>query len=1122
MRIEAVHQFHPFSAAGDGVTNGMLFTRRLLRELGFVSEIYSEVIPPELAGEINPLSEMQLNQDSLLLVHHSLGYPNSAWLEALNTTLTPKVLVYHNITPPHLLPEEGWLRQASILGRRQLSEWAPAFRGAIGVSDTNSAELREANYANVTTLPLLVDLERILNAAWDPAVVRDLRDTVNLLFVGRICENKHQLKLVDVLDEFRNISAEPVRLILAGATTSPEYLQRIEERIRTLGLASQVVLAGTVPEATLMAFYRSADAFICMSEHEGFGMPLIEAALFNVPVLACAASSIPGTLGGGGLLIEDDNPRTMAEQLHLLLTDSTLRRRVSVAQQRNLRRFEVGRMREQLTAYLQQLDIMVPRATAATAMNELQGYWQIEGPFDSSYSLAIVNRELALALKESGKDVGLRSLEGGNDTVPSDEFLSSHPDCAALAQRCKGTTTTPDVALRFCYPPQVADMQGKINVLHSYGWEESGFPEEYVEEFNHYLDLITVLSHSVAKILRDAGVCVPIAVTGAGVDHLLQVVPQTPAELQGTLRGFGFLHISSCFPRKGIDTLLWVYGQLFRSRDDVSLIIKTFPNPHNDVAMQLERFRQFDPDFPHVVLIERDYTEAELVGLYRACHAFVAPSRGEGFGLPLAEAMLFNLPVITTAWGGQMDFCDDSNAWLCDYVFAKAQTHLAQTHSVWADPDIDHLTQLMRTVFQLSPEQRARHTAAARRRILRHFTWDRVALATEQAVESILAERQQMRLGKHREPPRIGWISTWNKRCGIAAYSAFLTTAIPAERLFIFADRTEERTEPDAPKVQRCWNMNSGDNLDETFAAIIQREIKAVVIQYNFVFFSLDALGRLIERLKQAGISVHCFFHATGDVINLNQPVSLGSIGAYLAKADRLYVHSVLDLNRLKKFWLVNNIVLFPQGVLLTPSHDIEGERNRLGLQGKRIIASYGYLLPHKGLQQLIQAFAQLAAADDSLHLLLVNALYPQPISELVRDECTALIEKLQLTKRVTLITDFLPDGQSLTLLQLADLIVYPYQSTQESSSAAVRIGLASGRPVAVTPLFIFDDVVEAVHVLPGTRPRDIADGIHELLADPAAIACKTVKTAAWLKSRQWPQLSRRLLNIIDSLPVPS
>lgn len=199
----------------------------------------------------------------------------------------------------------------------------------------------------------------------------------------------------------------------------------------------------------------------------------------------------------------------------------------------------------------------------------------------------------------------------------------------------------------------------------------------------------------------------------------------------------------------------------------------------------------------------------------------------------------------------------------------------------------------------------------------------------------------------------------------------------------------------------------------------------------------------------------------------------------------------------------------------------INAERERLGLQGKRIIASYGYLLPHKGLQQLIEAFAQLAAADDSLHLLLVNALYPLAVSEQERDACLALIDRLHLNESVTLATDFLPDSQSLALLQLADLIAFPYQRTQESSSAAVRIGLASGRPVAVTPLSIFDDVADALHTLPGTRPEDLADGMRELLDNPETLAQQSVKTERWLKSRLWPKLSQRLLNIIDGLATP-
>ena len=177
--------------------------------------------------------------------------------------------------------------------------------------------------------------------------------------------------------------------------------------------------------------------------------------------------------------------------------------------------------------------------------------------------------------------------------------------------------------------------------------------------------------------------------------------------------------------------------------------------------------------------------------------------------------------------------------------------------------------------------------------------------------------------------------------------------------------------------------------------------------------------------------------------------------------------------------------------------------------------------MPHKGLQPLIQAFFQLRKGDPGLHLLLVNALYPAPESKQELNACEALIDKLKLKQCVTLITDFLPDSECVATLQAADLIVYPYQQTQESSSAAVRMGLAAGRPVAVTPLAIFDDVSEAVHRLPGTDAQAIAAGIRALLDDPRGLELQAGKTEQWVASRQWPVLSVRLLNLIDGLANP-
>jgi glycosyltransferase involved in cell wall biosynthesis len=700
-------------------------------------------------------------------------------------------------------------------------------------------------------------------------------------------------------------------------------------------------------------------------------------------------------------------------------------------------------------------------------------------------------------------------MEGAGDFEPSAEFLGADRDCAGMNARSRDADGMPDAALRFCYPPHVEDMQGRIRAIHSYGWEESGFPAEYVTAFNRKLDMVTVLSTAVEKILRDNGVRVPIAVTGAGIDHLLGITPTPPAL---DARAFRFLHISSCFPRKGVDALLAAYGKAFRSGDDVSLVIKTFPNPHNDVASQVRAWRQCVPDYPHVVIIDRDCSEEELVGLYKACHAFVAPSRGEGLGLPMAEAMAFELPVITTNWGGQRDFCDDSTAWLCDYHFAKAQTHFGQTHSVWAEPDVDHLAQLMREVHDLPPALRAQRVQAARERVLRDLTWDRAAQRTEQAIRALDAQPLL------RREPRIGWLSTWHKRCGIAAYTSFLTTAIPSSRMTVFADHTPDRTAEDGENVVRCWTVDMDETLEDAYAAIVAHGIDAVVIQYNFGFYSLDTLARLIERLKQAGIGVHCFFHASSDLIWGRRIISLRSIVPALLKADRLYVHGVQDLNRFKKIGLVDNVVLFPHGVPQPSTASTTAKRQSIGLQDKKIIAAYGFLLPHKGVRELIHAFGRILHTDDSLHLLLVNALYPVPQSAEEKEACVGLIDELGLTRHVTMMTDFLPDEECLALLRTADLIVFPYQRTQESSSAAVRMGLAAGRPVAVTPLSIFDDVADAVHTLPGVRIEDIADGLHRLLNEPELVAAQAEKTARWTSSRLWPKLSMRLLNLIDGL----
>lgn len=1113
--MPSIHQFHPSCTVGDGVTKSLFYTRRLLRELGFDSEIYCQEVPRELRDEVRLLTELPAGEDYLLLQHHSLGYRDAAWLDTL---AAPRVLVYHNITPPHLLPGED-LPALSRLGREQLVQWAARCVGAIGVSDYNTAELVQAGYRNVATLPLLVDLDIARQHDWDRPTAERMRSQLNILFVGRINENKRQHELIEVFREFLHFVDQPARLVMVGGVTSGGYRDQLRELAGADLQTGRIVLTDKVGEAELHAYYRTASLFVCLSEHEGFCMPILEAMQHDVPVIARDAGALAATMGEGGLVLDahEKDPRVMAALWQTVLTEPGLRRRIIEGQRRNLARYEPALLRERLAEYLTSLG-QSPRLPAAPEADAPSpAYWQVEGPIDSYYSLAIVNRHLGLALDASGVNVGLNRATGTGGGTSDAEWLRIHEPAAARlearAAELAAAGIAPDVSLRFHYPPWVDGMRGRVRVTHSYGWEESAFPQPYVDAFNRGLDLVTTLSTQVSKILRDSGVRVPMTVVGTGVDHILAHTPR-PLDLpEAAQAAFRFLHVSSCFPRKGIDVLLDAWGRAFRSHDDVVLIIKTFPNPHNDVAHQLKRLRARDPSYPAVVLIDEDVPPDQLLWLYQQCHAFVAPSRGEGFGMPMAEAMLLGLPVIVTGWGGQTDFCTPQTAWLCDYDFVFAQSHLSAAQSVWAEPRASHLAELLRDVRKASPEDLRARLRAARDKVERDYSWAAVAQRTQTALERTL------QAPAWRRQPRVGWVTTWNTRCGIASYSGFQRGAIPDDRLVVFAAHADRPVAPDEDFVVRNWREDMRClRLDEVEAALAARSIDALVIQYNFGFFSVQALGSLVRRAREAGIPSYVVLHSTADVERGDISASLRTAAEDLALAERLVVHGLEDLNRLKSFGLIDNVQLLPHGVPAAPPDPLPALRASRGLEGRRVIAMYGFLLPHKGAQVLVQAFARLARMEPDLHLALITALYPNPVSDAEKAACEALIAKHGLQDRTTFVTDFLSDADSQSWLQMADLIVYPYQETQESSSAAVRGGLAAGRAVAVTPLSIFADVDDAVHTLPGTGAEDIAMGIWALMSDAVALQGVAERGRAWCDARRWPLIAQRLHDIIDGV----
>eukprot|EP00002_Diphylleia_rotans_P003143 TRINITY_DN12116_c0_g1_i2.p1 TRINITY_DN12116_c0_g1~~TRINITY_DN12116_c0_g1_i2.p1 ORF type:complete len:941 (-),score=193.42 TRINITY_DN12116_c0_g1_i2:227-3049(-) len=226
------------------------------------------------------------------------------------------------------------------------------------------------------------------------------------------------------------------------------------------------------------------------------------------------------------------------------------------------------------------------------------------------------------------------------------------------------------------------------------------------------------------------------------------------AILPGQPSGFNFLSVFKWEDRKGWQYLLRAYFREFRKKDDVALNIHTYlfghPNPRNESAIwdrihdfaHLEGFNR--SYLPRINIISEEVATWKMPQLYKACDAFVLPTRGEGWGLPIMEAMSMGLPVIATAWGGNMDFMNSTNSYPIKVEkLEEATGHDFAVGGKWATPSVPHLRQLMRHVFK------NRHKAAlvgkkARESIVENFSQEavnRVVLQRLLQVEKIAKER---------------------------------------------------------------------------------------------------------------------------------------------------------------------------------------------------------------------------------------------------------------------------------------------------------------------------------------------------------------------------------------------
>jgi len=355
-RRRRVDQLVIGAVRGDAILDGALLIRDALRSWGFRSEVYGESISPDLERDISPYHQYRpgCGHGDVLIFHYSIGSDISDWVCSLAYRMK-LVLVYHNVTPGHyFVGVNEQVREQVERGRRELPRFKDQACLALGVSEFNRQELLKAGYARTGVLPLFLD-ETLYEQPPDPETMALFDDAyVNLLFVGRVVPNKRQEDVIKVLYHYRQLNPHS-RLFLVGSWGLMErYVEWLRGFVRYLKL-EDVHFCGHVPFSQLLAYYRLADVFVSMSEHEGFCKPLLESMYFGLPIVAYAAAGVTDTLGDTGILIKEKRYEVVAELIHLLMAKADFREAVVARQKERLEQFSSARAMEMLRSYLEKL-----------------------------------------------------------------------------------------------------------------------------------------------------------------------------------------------------------------------------------------------------------------------------------------------------------------------------------------------------------------------------------------------------------------------------------------------------------------------------------------------------------------------------------------------------------------------------------------------------------------------------------------------------------------------------------------------------------------------------------------------------------------------------------------------
>lgn len=347
-----VAQILPTLAYGDAIGNEVMAIHQTLLDNGFNSEIYADRIDDRITSQkVYDSRRLVLSDGDILIYHLSIG----SKLDDIFISYTgKKFIIYHNVTPAFYFEKYDKVRaEICDKGIEGVKRLAPYPDACFADSTFNKNELINYGYTcPIEVMPIIIKFEDYKKEP-DKGIINRYKDSFNVLFTGRVAPNKKFEDLIQSFYYYKKYFNAKAKLFLVGLYAEEDiYYNKLHQYVNELDLNDDVIFTGHISFEEVLAYFNIADAFLCLSEHEGFCVPLVEAMYFNIPIIAYNSTAIKETLGGSGILLEDKNPLEVAKALYLVESNNELREKIIAEEKERLKAFDDNKIKQEFLSYL--------------------------------------------------------------------------------------------------------------------------------------------------------------------------------------------------------------------------------------------------------------------------------------------------------------------------------------------------------------------------------------------------------------------------------------------------------------------------------------------------------------------------------------------------------------------------------------------------------------------------------------------------------------------------------------------------------------------------------------------------------------------------------------------------